>query len=127
MPPPRVAPTRAEWRNYSDHGDIFIDKPGESQQRIEVKQTSHTFTGLDDWPFRDYLIMSRSAWDRAVKKPTFIIHLSADQKHMGIVDGMTYLEWWIEPVKDSRYTGLVQEQYKCDPGLIIWRTFNDPL
>jgi hypothetical protein len=82
----RVPGDRLE--DVQDNGDLLID-----DQRSEAKGLGINFTGLSDWPYREFFAMECKPWDRADPKPTWIIAVSADLTHIGMVAGKTSGCW----------------------------------
>lgn len=92
LPGLKMAPTRADFAEYSDDGDMFVRHQGEFQ-RVEVKWIGAEFSGYDDWPFPDYIVCSKSAYDRSKVRPAAIICLSKSGHSVGVVRPDTYDQW----------------------------------
>jgi len=106
VPETKVAPTHEQWREYADHGDLFI------KQRIEVKQLGINFSHAGDWLYAPrYIVCAKHSFDRADHKPHAYVHLSKDGKHAGIVYTSSRSRWYVDTVKDSRYQDYAQECY----------------
>lgn len=108
-------PTRAEWQDYADNGDLEIG------QRIEVKHRPKIlFTGPDDWPHRNFIVCAKHAWDRARPKPHAFICLSGDFSHAGIVYGRDHKDWAVETKQDSRYVKYEQQFLVAQLSSVKW-------
>lgn len=97
LKPLRIRPDASQWKQYQDEGDLFI------QGRIEVKHLSTNFTGLDDYPYKDFVIVcEQKAHDSANPKPCAYFLLSQDEQHAGIIYGRTSPQWELREVIDRR-------------------------
>lgn len=113
IPAQRNAPTYEQRLQYSDNGDLFIE------QRIEVKRLSVNFTGRHDWPFgKDFIVTSRSSYERAFPKPYCYVVLSNDKTHMGIAMCSDDDKWTVGVRKDSRFDDMEQEYVFCPIDLV---------
>lgn len=68
LEPIKEAPTREQWQDFSDSGDLFVRKGG-TVQLIEVKQISRPFKSKKSWPFSDFIVDGVGNWDRKERKP----------------------------------------------------------
>jgi hypothetical protein len=114
--PQSLAPTREQWKEYADQGDLVI------QHRIEVKQISRAFTSAADWPFgRKFIVCARHSFDRAKPKPYAYIIVSADGLYYASVSVSTAERWYVETRADVRYgEDYKQEFYLCPLELVKW-------
>ena len=115
--PTFVAPDHSQWKDYADNGDLFIT------QRIEVKHRGVDFTCADDWPYSDFMVCAKHAWDRALQKPYAFIYLNKSKTHVAIVKGETHKTWTHEKRTDSRYDRMTQEFYFCDVSHVAFMPF----
>ena len=52
LPPLQVRPTFADRADYSDDGDIWVQRPGsDAWEAVEVKSRNLDFTGVGDYPY----------------------------------------------------------------------------
>jgi hypothetical protein len=109
------APTRAEWRDYADGGDLEI------AQRIEVKRRSFSFTGREDFPYESFFVCAKHSFDRARPKPHAYVILSSDMAHAGIVYGKDSQLWTVERKQDTRRIGYSQEFYIAPLDSVRWQ------
>jgi hypothetical protein len=102
------APTRAEWKQHADNGDLFIN------QRIEVKQLGYSFTSALDWPFGSrFFVVNKNAFDRAKPRPYAFFSLNKEADHAAFVMASTRRHWCVEKTKDRRYDEYEQDTYLC--------------
>jgi hypothetical protein len=124
IPPMSIAPDHEQWKRHADNGDLEVlinDEP----KRIEVKQLGVHFTGLNDWPFRDFMVCAKHSYDNADPKPAYYIILSNDRNAMAIIDTNRFEEWSTAVRSDSRYQNVGQEFYVCNPSNVTWRTIEE--
>jgi hypothetical protein len=115
IPEKKIAPEWEGRRDYSDDGDLIVG------MRIEVKGLNYDFTGPDDWPFGEkVLVMDALRWDIAKPKPMAIIMLNKARTHAVIVESRTNRKWQIEIGKDRRYPGYKQRRYWCPKRHVIF-------
>jgi hypothetical protein len=116
----RYAPTRDDWREFSDGGDLMILK------LVEVKQLSRVFSGPADWPFGDkFIVCPKGQWDRAQVKPEWVVILSADNIHAAQVEGRTQPSWTVEERTDHGF-GMRRTFYLCPLPLVKWFKWEAP-
>lgn len=112
IPPTSKAPEQKDWQAHADDGDLEI------AQRIEVKALTCDFTSRDDWPFPDFIVCAKHAYDNAKPKPYRICYLNKAMTHLAVLDcRKTHMEWVVKTVRDSRFDDREQETYVCDKGL----------
>ena len=105
LKPLAIAPTPDEIYDYVDDGDIHTELG-----RFEVKRLSVDFTGAADWPFRDYIVCGKNAWDRAKPKPYAFVTLSSNMRFAGVLIPEPET-WWVKTIVDKRYDNYSQEFY----------------
>lgn len=108
LKPLKIRPTSADHAEYVDDGDIQAELG-----RFEVKRLGVDFTNASDWPFKDYIVCGKNAWDRAEPKPYAFVTLSSNMKFAGVLmpDPAT---WVVKTIIDKRYNGYSQEFYLTD-------------
>jgi len=114
------APTRGQASNFADLGDLEV------MTRVEVKQLSADFTCRDDWPFPDFLVCNKSAYDKASRKPRHFYYLNKAGTHVAWLDVRETREDWITVVrKDTTYNDVggkpKEEFYACEPDAAIFQ------
>ena len=113
--PTRYAPTRDDWQEYSDGGDLFI------KRRVEVKRLTVNFTCAADWPFGSkFIVCSKGSYDRATPKPIAYYILSQDMSHVAIAKCRDSHLWTVEQRTDSRFENHTQEFYFCPMKLVTF-------
>jgi hypothetical protein len=77
-----VAPTRAEWNEHSDDGDLYVNG-----ERIEVRHLVGTeFTNENDWPHQCFYVESVHAFDQKEPRPRWYYHLNPLMTHAAVTD-----------------------------------------
>lgn len=112
VPETREASTASEWKEHADDGDIFVKNP---LRRIEVKHLGVSFTNCHNWPFKDFIVCGKEAFDRAAPSPFAIIILNKEMTHAAVVMGVSQQQWWVERRRDRRYQNYSQEFYVTHP------------
>jgi hypothetical protein len=124
----KVAPTRDDWPQFSDHGDLHQGPGGEKRVmctecgqprrwRCEVKRLVGTmFTGAHDWPWRDasgpkIMVTSVKSWNRKNPKPSRIYIVNHDVTYACIIRGSTSPDWYRRKEADPRYSGNRKHDY----------------
>lgn len=115
----RKCDSYSNYMNFVDDGDMFIYRNGE-KYRIEVKNLSAEFTSREDWPFKDFMVCAKKAYDHATPKPYAYLIFNKSRTHMAVVKGDTSDSWATVQRTDSRYKNYTQEFYLCDLDLIKW-------
>ena len=106
IPPTIVADSYENRMAYVDNGDLFIER-----LRIEVKTLSVTFTGRDDWPYKNkFIVCGKDSFDRATPRPYAYLIQSKDLKFMGVVLSASSKYWYVENKLDKDYP----EEYRQD-------------
>lgn len=100
------APTHNEREQYADLGDLCVLK------RIEVKQQTNDWTGIQDYPFKDALVCTKSSWDNAREKPLGYIILNRLGTHAMMINQDTQMYWSERQITDSR-RGTKAVTYAC--------------
>lgn len=113
------APTRADARAFTDLGDLEV------MHRVEVKQLGAEFTCREDWPFPDFLVCSKSSYDRAVRKPRFFYYLNRAATHVAALDvRATHDQWATVTRQDNTYDDVggvpAQTFYACSPDVVSY-------
>ncbi len=109
IPPTKAAPARKDWQEFADGGDLFVNG-----KRIEVKNIGYDFTCLDDWPFPNFFVCAKHAWDNADPKPYRICYLNKARTHIAVLHCQESCDQWrVQDVVDSRYTDEAQPTYVC--------------
>ena len=116
-PTNKKSPSYEVRMEYVDDGDLSYYKDGK-WRRVEVKHLSGTFTSIEDWPFKNYFVMAKHAWDKADPKPDILISFNKDYTHIAKVYGNTSDKWYVQSVKDSRYMDYRQAIYCCSLDLV---------
>ncbi len=109
-------PTHADWRDYSDQGDLELGL------RIEVKRLTCEFTCADDWPFpsvdaasKNFIVCSRHSWDMANPRPSRFYYLNRAMTHAAIIRPASSSERWrVETIKAGNHGDKLEEFYVCD-------------
>jgi hypothetical protein len=116
----KVAPTRDDWSQFSDHGDFHIGKIkrevctecGQPRRwRGEVKRlVGSTFTGAHDWPWREngqakIMLTSVKSWDRKDPKPVVTYITNDDVTYVAKILTDTFPHWYRERKADRHYSG----------------------
>jgi hypothetical protein len=117
VPELKKAPTRSQFRRYSDSGDMLV---GEPAKKYEVKGLSRTFTGRDDWPFGEHFIVdSIYNFDGKGECPAGYFVVSADHRAFAYVDvGSTRRAWTRRTRRDRLLEGEEREYYFCPIELV---------
>ena len=105
LKPLKIRPTSADHADFADDGDIHTELG-----RFEVKRLGVDFTGAEDWPFKDYIVCGKNAWDRAEPKPYVFVTLSSNMKFAGVLVPEP-AAWVVKTIIDKRYNGYSQEFY----------------
>lgn len=110
----KIAPTRKEYFDYVDKGDIEIS--GKCSPRIiEVKNVSLKFTSHQDFPYETFIVCAKKAYDRHDKKPYAYVIVNNDKTHAITVSTDTYDKWEVKEFKDKRYENYKQLFYVSRP------------
>ncbi len=117
----KKAPSYNERMEFVDDGDLSYYKDGK-WRRVEVKHLSGTFTSREDWPFKNYFVMAKHAWDKADPKPDILIAFNRDFTHVATVYGNTSDKWYLQSFKDRRYINYKQTTYCCPLDLVEFST-----
>jgi len=121
VPPQKNAPTRDEFQEYTDEGDIWVYRLGHRGKLIvEVKHLHYDFTDEKDWPFPDYIVMRKDRVD--LLDPYVIYALNPPMTHWGKVYGRQKNEWTTRWVNIKK-TGEVQEMYISPTRKVIFELF----
>lgn len=105
----RVAPTHDVRHEYGDDGDLEIS------QKVEVKRISRNFTGSNDWPFGDEVIVDgKNNFDKKFPAPAYYICFSKDLEHYLVIDVNKTRSSWYATEKRNPMTGDMQE-FLCVP------------
>ena len=109
----KVAPTVEERDDYKDDADFEVCLP------MEVKHLSAQWTGPVDWPHGNkFIVDSVNTFDAKKRKPFMYIYLSADEKHVAMLDVRnTKPHWYKEEKPCGNYDdvgGLDSEFYMID-------------
>jgi hypothetical protein len=131
----KVAPTRDDWPQFSDHGDFYLGKRervlctecGQPRRwRSEVKRLiGSTFTGAHDWPWRDandqakIMVTSVKSWDRKDPKPELTFITNDDITHVAIIPTDTFSQWYRERKADRQYSGNRKHWYWFVPPELV--------
>lgn len=94
IPPTEEAPTAAEHAKFADSGDLFAWKKSGPRLRIEVKTLTVTFTGRQDWPFREVFVDSVLSVNRSIGDVYAWVSVSADLKAAVMVKESTWEAWY---------------------------------
>jgi hypothetical protein len=123
--PATKAASHGDWKKHTDDGDLYITKPAGVKhlgKRIEVKRLGVTFSGIQDWPFPDFIVCAQHAWERAQPRPTGFVYVSADGLCCATLPGSTRSQWWVSKRSDRRYANYSQSFFVCNPALAtFWR------
>jgi hypothetical protein len=117
------APTRSDAPDFADLGDIEI------MSRIEVKGLSAEFTCREDWPFPDFLVCNKAAFDKAHRKPAMFYYVNKDGTHIACLDARkTRAKWKTTMRRDKTYDDVggkpEEEFYVCSPDLPTYRSLD---
>ena len=120
--PSAVAPTYGERFKYSDSGDLEIC------YRAKVKKLNAKFTNAADWPFPEFMVCMKSAFDRANPKPYIFYYLSRCEGAVAVLRADTNRHWYAKKTEDKTYPDrLVQEFYYCPIEYVTWHTIEEKL
>lgn len=117
IPALRIARTRAEWRLYSDRGDLYVTPMSGRCHRVEVKRRGFNFDGLGDYPYPDLLVCKRRSWDEAVPKPYAVLLVNQTMTRAAIVSGASRRHWRLAPVYDRQFKE-TQDCFHCPKALV---------
>jgi len=97
----RKAPTRNQWQQYSDQGDIQVAYMGDVM-RVEVKENSAHFTGRKDYPFKNIIVDENYKIEKPDSLP-LIGYYIANKQHTCIIEiPVSTKEYWFnKKAKDS--------------------------
>lgn len=101
--------------DYADNADLYLHQP------LAVKHLSAVFTSREDWPFRDFIVCAKHAWDHAKEKPTRFLLASKDMRFLAVVFSHTHSQWTVQARKDSRYDDMTQLFYFCPLDLVVFQ------
>jgi hypothetical protein len=87
LAPLSEAPSADRWKEFADTGDLFV------AMRVEVKHRNYEFMRREDWPYPDFIVCGRNAFDRANPKPYVIAHLNKARTHAAFVRGSDSHLW----------------------------------
>ena len=122
-PTNKKSPSYEVRMEYVDDGDLEYYKD-DAWRRVEVKHLSGTFTSRENWPFRNYFVMAKHAWDKADPKPDIFISFNKDFTHIATVHGNTSDKWYTKSFKDRRYLDYRQTAYCCPLDLVEFSMVN---
>ncbi len=106
---PLLTPTHADWRDYSDQGDLELGL------RIEVKRLGCEFTCAEDWPFKNFIVCSRHSWDMANPRASRFYYLNKQMTHAAIIRPASSSDLWrVETIKAGNHADKLEEFYVCD-------------
>lgn len=94
-PAMNIRPSFKDRKNYSDDGDLFI------QRRIEIKKRSFSFSGADDFPYDSVFVDSADRVDSSRVWRYYI--WSDDLKSFLIVPSNTKEKWKRRTVYNKRH------------------------
>ena len=120
LPPMKEAETRDKWKECVDDGDLFVT------MRVEAKQLSYDFTCREDWPFKEFMLVSKKAFDRAKPKPHGFVILNRAGTHAAFVLSSGSKDWYVSKRRDSRYQNVIQESYFAPLDSVIFAPFAEP-
>jgi len=113
LPPMTKAEKRADWREHSDSGDMYVYKEGMGSQTIEVKRITQKFFGRSSWPFKQHFIVdSVSTFDGKERKPNAYVVLGDNMSCMAMLivnDGDE--KRWVKAAKMNKQTEELQSFY----------------
>ena len=118
----RCRPSREQWREFSDTGDLSI------HTKIEVKQISAQFTGPHDWPFKDFIVCGKESFDRAEKRgqvPCRYYILNPQGTHYGMIHVAGTRARWHEGGRMDGRRGEMGEFYICAVSDVRWGAVNE--
>jgi hypothetical protein len=120
----KKASRHKDWKEFKDDGDLYVVHKG-SMYRIEVKGLSCSFTGLHNWPYRDFIVCAKHSFDNAIQKPYAYMILNKERTHIGIVKSSTRSSWEVVERQDNRYENITQTFYTCPLSVIEWKSIFD--
>ena len=120
VPPLRIAPSRDQWREFSDSGDFYVDGYG-GKRRMEAKRLTKNFTCHADWPYKlVFIVCSKHSFDNADPKPRNYFILNPSMTHCGVVAvNSTVDDWTWRPVYDRKFLEW-QDDYFCPMRLVYF-------
>lgn len=110
MPPTKIAPAADQWQQYADNGDIYL-----LRARMEVKKYDIDFTSAKDWPYPDFFVVGRDAFDRAEPKPYAFYIVNRAFTHVALVLTHTAPFWTVVRHGDKRYGADYRQDTYCAP------------
>ena len=120
-----LAKTLANARACRDDGDILLlTEPRDL--RVEAKWLESTaFTGLEDYPWVEFMICEKRSFDPANPKPDFYIIMEKFKRAVGIVDVNTTRKYWYwkHKVDKSRMEDGERPYYHCTLNHVKWHKF----
>lgn len=115
--PLRCRPTRDQWPDYTDEGDLYVNG-----KRYEVKRIQHDFTCRDDFPYKNVLVFAKAAWDKADPKPEVVVIVNRGGENAAVVMGSTFDKWVVMVTKDARYhERTMYAAYYCPKELVSFQ------
>jgi hypothetical protein len=101
-----LAPTREEWKEHVDCGDLQVS------QKVEVKQRSFDFTGPQDFKgYSDVIVCAKHSFDNAVPKPYAYCFVDKSGRNAAMILADSRPAWTVRLVIDNRYRNYAQPCY----------------
>ena len=114
VPATRMAPTRGQWKDYVDGGDLFIHWDHES--RLEVRHLGYYFGTRISWPHTPYfMVCDKRVFDDYDPKPFATIFINPPMTHAAMVESSTFDHWYVQWRKNKKRGDNERKQYYFAP------------
>ena len=110
VPETECRPTSAQWRQYSDDGDMIVNG-----ERVEVKERRFTFETLDQFPYPTCIVDTKHAVDKMLadeRPPLCHIITNKGGTCCFVVPFTTKAEWEVK-TKYDRYRNRQRTLYEA--------------
>lgn len=84
----------SNWQDHVDNGDLFIQKDGGPQYRIDVKHSTAQFTGPEDYPYSNMLVAEIRSIERANPCPLVYCIVNEPATHVALIWWKTKPHWF---------------------------------
>jgi hypothetical protein len=95
--------TPMEWRENIDDAKRFADEIDLTVEgkRVEVKSSSRSFTGPDDWPFPVAFVDTASGWAAKRVRPVAVVCISQPTEGIAVIPMSSEDRWTTKRVFDA--------------------------
>lgn len=115
LPPATLPKNQHQARNNPDECDFEIT------YRVDVKHRTIDFTRAADFPFKDFFVCQKRAYDNLAIKPRLIIILSRNKKYIAIANTRFETMWHTVKKKNGDYNNYTQEYYVSPLEYILFK------